>query len=305
MAVVSVKEQHQRRRSSYRDGRAAHTRVFLVITDDITDGTAVAINATDGTTTVPGPADSYGGVAFSGKDAQPVQDSGNHFEVTVEFSERDPDDQQNDVHPLDRPWEVSWSSNDSTAPYFMDKSPVPKPVVNTAGDAFDQFLERETGSMVITVTRNEEYHDAAEADTYSHTSNAEGITIDGTFYPTGTLKLSPIHASKHVEKVTINGFEEFVTYYRKTYTFKAQREGWKDRPLDVGTNEIKEVIESISGTPTLVKKLRPITDSQGLIVKKPWPLDGTGKKKLNPTDPAEELEFTPFTEKSWAALLFI
>src|SRR5882672_11321614 len=111
--VVSVKELHQRRRSSYRDGKAAHTQAFLVTTDDIRDGTAVAVDATDGITTIPGPGYFYGGVPFSGKDAQPLQDSGNHFEVTVEYSDNATGD-QSDVHPLDRPPEVSWSNTEGT-----------------------------------------------------------------------------------------------------------------------------------------------------------------------------------------------
>src|SRR5258706_14809974 len=156
--VVGVRELHQRRRSSYRDGKASHTRAFLVTTSDITDGTAVAIDATDGITTIPGPFDFYAGVAFSGKDAQPIQDSGNHFEVTVEYSDDAATDQA-DVHPLDRPPDVSWGNTEGTEPYFIDESTPPRVVVNSAGDAFDQFIERETdGAMVITVTRNEDFH---------------------------------------------------------------------------------------------------------------------------------------------------
>src|SRR6267142_1375196 len=222
--VVSVHEMHQRRRSSHRDGKVSHTRAFVVTTSDITDGTAVAIDATDGITSIPGPGYFYGGVPFSGKDAQPLQDSGNHFEVTVEYSD-DASGTQSDIHPLDRPPEVSWSNTEGTEPYFIDESAPAKPVVNSAGDAFEQFLERETaGQIVITVTRNEDFHDAALADEYSHTVNTDAITIDGTIFPPGTLKLSPIQASKHVEKVRLSGVEEFVTYYRKTYTFKARRD---------------------------------------------------------------------------------
>ncbi len=41
MAVVSVKEQHQPPRGSYRDGRETHVRAFIVKCDNATDGTRV------------------------------------------------------------------------------------------------------------------------------------------------------------------------------------------------------------------------------------------------------------------------
>jgi hypothetical protein len=61
MAVVSVREQHQRRRSGWRDGKETHTRVWIVITDDPTDGPRVAMAADDGTQRIPAPRESLTG----------------------------------------------------------------------------------------------------------------------------------------------------------------------------------------------------------------------------------------------------
>lgn len=114
----------------------------------------------------------------TGIDADPVSGSSNHFEVVVEYTRPDPSKPIG--NPLNRPPEIIWSNSEATAPYFIDKSDPPKPVVNSAGDPFDQFREREEGEMTITITVNEASHDAAAADAFSHTINAGNVTIDGT-----------------------------------------------------------------------------------------------------------------------------
>src|SRR5206468_868306 len=115
------------------------------------------------------------------------QNSGVHFEVTVEFTTVDP--AKTVADPLARPPEINWGGSEATEPYFLDRSkPDPKPKVNTAGDPFEQDKERECGEMTITITINEPTHDAALADTYSHTTNLNDVTIDGTIYAAGTLK---------------------------------------------------------------------------------------------------------------------
>ena len=298
MAVISVNEKHDRRRSSYRDGRKVHVRVFLVTTDDINDGTAVAMSADDGTTRVPHYGQSYPGepgMTVASIEADPWQGSGTHFEVVVEYTSGEFIGPPG--NPLDRPPEITWGNTEATAPYFIDRSNPPKPVVNSAGDPFDQFLEREEGEMVITITINEETHDAADADTYSHTINPGPVLIDATTFAAKTLKLSPIQATKVTERVEENGAVQTFTYYRRTYTLKARRQGWDDKPLDVGTNE--KVGDLANGF-----KLRPIVDGTNLPVKRPYPLNGEGRRKPNPTDTPAELEFRPYELKDWAGLKF-
>jgi hypothetical protein len=303
MGIVSVNELHQRRRSSNDDGKIRHNRTFLVVTDDIRDGTAVAIAAPG----IPIPKELWPGtlhVRVTRIDAQPVQNSGVHFEVSVEWNSVDPNDDKDDVHPLDRPPEVSWGAVETNEPYFLDRSDPPKPVVNTAGDAFEQFLTREAGELAVMMVRNEATFDAGAMDEYSHTVNSEVVVIDGTLFTEQQLKLSPVTATKRVEVITIGGEEQEVTYYAVRYEWKARREGWRDKVLDVGTNELLSKVETVNGQPTVVKYLIPIVDKTGKQVTKPYPLDGAGRKKPNPTDTANTLEFKGYTEKSWAPLYF-
>ena len=85
-----------------------------------------------------------------------------------------------------------------------------------------------------------------------------------------------------------------VTYYAKTFVFKARKHGWKDKPLDVGYNEL------VGDKNLNTQKLRQIVDSSGLPLKKPWPLNGSGAKKPNATDSPAVLEFLPYAAADWS-----
>lgn len=315
MAVVSVKELHQYRRSSIDEsGNPTHTRAFLVITDDKADGTAVALTAKvmSGETVaaaVPAyrsPHPKSDGTRALSISAEPHNDSDLHFRVTVEYAIPDfgevPDD------PLKMPAEITYGATESTEPYLYDRSPEPedwapstdgtwrgRPVVNSAGDRFDEFRERESSEEMITVVTNEATYSSRAMRAYRQTVNAEDITIDGETYPAGTLKLSPITAQRIWHEPTAK------FYYRVIKVVKSREEGWNDYVLDLGTAELD--YKTADPPPRHEKCNRmPILDASGQRVEKPWPLNGKGKKKPNPTDVPATLEFRPYAWKSWAAL---
>ena len=197
-------------------------------------------------------------------------------------------------NPLNRPPEVTWNANESTCAYFLDHSDPPKPVVNSAGEPFDNYLERETGELGIQITMNEAAFDAAASDELSHTINAGPVIIDQTTFAEGTLKLSPITATKVSELVETEGVTQKFTYYKKTYNLKARRDGWLDKPIDTGLNERV-------GDLAIGFKLKPIVDVTNAPVKKPWPLNGGGKKQSgDPTVPPVALEFKPYKPAAWS-----
>lgn len=300
MPVLSVKERTEQQASSYRDGKTTHTRVYLVECSTITDGPAVALSA-DG---VPGPGSYYKGVPFSGKDARRVPKSIRHHEVSVEYAGAG-EPEQDDVHPLDRPPEASFGADSLVESYFLDRSDPPKPVVNSAGESPDQFFERERGELVITFVRNVDYWDALAMEVYGNTVNADTVVIDNTsVYPPNTLKLNPPTASRQVETVRIGGVPQEVVYYRATFVLKYRSGGWNEAMVDVGYNELVTKTEIVGGQPKLVKYLQPIFDRAVGTLRKPWPLDGNGRKKPNPGDTPATLEFKPYTMRSWAALYF-
>jgi hypothetical protein len=298
MGVVSVKPLHLRQRSQYRDNKTTHTLVWLVQCSSITDGAATAIWA-DG---VPRPGsafiDTIGQVATLASIDVDLHDKGDRqFEVSCEF---DTSIISGGDNPLDQPWGYAYTYQESTENYFIDRSDPAgdsgtnnKPVTNSSGQAFQQFMTRENGMLNITLTRNVATYSPADLDVYKHTINMAVITIDGTEYDIGTLKLSPITATKNT--VTLQDMT-VVTYYAETLQFKARHEGWHDHPLDIGTAELVGV--KLQNT----QLTRPIVDSDGTPVTA-WPLNGSGVKMPNATDTPATLDFEPyFAHQDWSAL---
>jgi hypothetical protein len=220
------------------------------------------------------------------------------FEVLCEFDTTTGLSQDN---PLDAPWGYNYTYQESTENYFIDRSDpngdtgtTNKPVVNSAGDAFQQFMTRENGMLAITITRNVSSYSPAALDVYKHTVNMAAVTIDGTQYAIGTLKLSPITATKNT--VTLQDMT-VVTYYAETLTLKARHEGWNQTVLDVGFNTL------VGSKANNTQKLQPIMDANGNPITKPWPLDGTGNAKPNATDTPANLTFSPyFAFQDWTPL---
>ena len=297
MSVLSVRERHQSRRSSFKDGLLTHTREWLVRCSDPTDGPAVALTADDGTRRVPPP---YTGhpkdpaAKLTDLDASPHENSDVLFIVTGEYTTTDVGLPAN---PLDYPPEVSYSFTDATEPYFTDHSaPDPKRTTNSAGDPFEEYLERETGFLVINLTTNEETFNVVAMDELKHSTNATPVVVDGVTFAVGTLKLSPPSAQKIIENVEGQGgsIQRF-KYYRVSWLLKARKAGWNDKVLDVGLNELIPNPQDATKPP----KLQPIANGASLAIKRPWPLNGEGRKKPSPKDKPEELEFVPYKPADW------
>ncbi|MGE5607719.1 MAG: hypothetical protein ACM359_00550 [Bacillota bacterium] len=302
MAVISVREKVDRRRSSCRDGKYQHARVFLVITDSPADGTAMALTA-DG---IPGPGDAYHGVPFSGKDAEPVQNSPNHFEVSVDYasstsSSSSGSTQQNDVPPLEQEPEVSYGSEGVTEEMFLDADG--HPLTNSAGERFESTLEKERGITTITVVKNLAFWNPSDAEDVADTVNREIVILDGMRYAPGTLRLAHPTAQKHTSTISRWGNTWQEEYYRATFTFHARKDGWGLNLLDVGFNELYEKQEYVEGVPVMVMKRRPILEA-GSKCRLPWPLDGEGHKMPSADDPAAILHFTRYPAASWAIFGF-
>lgn len=303
--VTSVKLQKER--GSNKDGKIGCTREYLVAFDGPADAFAAMTAKISGGAAVPqyGEVHPGNGLIFvSSIDAELAGDSLRHFKVTVEYSSNET--KQTADNPLERAPEISWSYAEATEPYFLDRTPEseqgPKPVTNSAGEPFEQYLERECGTLTITISRNESAYDAAALDQYSHTVNSKQVRIDNTIYDPGTLKLSPITATKATETYTgSDGKPVTVTYYKKTYVLKASRAGWNQKVLDVGVNEGVQVDDPDHAGMKLVT-LRPILDRGNKQVTKPVPLDGLGHKRPSVTDKPAQLTFRPYVSMDWTPI---
>lgn len=210
--------------------------------------------------------------------ADKIEKALREWKVTIEYGT--PSGGTSDPNPLARPAVVTYASDERTEPYFMarNKDGNLASVVNTAGERPDGFFERECGTLVITVQKNQDTFDPVAMAAIQYTTNSGTVTIDGKGYAAGTLLLKPPTA----QKVTEN-----VTYYQVTYQLKAKAEGWYDSLANVGYSELK------GGKPV------PILDKTGNRITKPWPLNTDGTKKANQTDTIDEIKFWPYEPKSW------
>jgi hypothetical protein len=234
---------------------------------------------------------------FKSKSSKMVDESArSEWLVQVDFSTLAPEAPEE--NPIDRPDEISWDFEDSSQPYFTDYDPAgPKPVVNAAGEPFEQFLERETGSITATVRRYVAYddYDPAQAILYKDAINAGSFTLDGKTIGAGQAKMGGIPAGPR-QTVTI---AETEIHYREV-TFKLKfRRTWSDLIDARGYNELGD-----DG------KLTPIYQSETdpslppKPVDKPYPLDVDGHALPNPTDAPFEHEFFPYDEQDFSVFGF-
>ncbi len=294
MSVVSVKEKATGRRSEIGEaGRRTEVRSFIVICNDAADGPATAVTADDGVAQIPTWGDPHPvatACLVSNIVADPVAETDLHFDVTVTYTTPTGASTPEEEDPLDRPDEVSWGGTEETEPYWRDTQetidwPMGRPMTTSAGEAFAQFLERDTGKLVLTITGNRSTGNPALDEEYSRTVNSNEVEIEGVTFDAGMLYMKPIQGQKVIEGDH--------TYYRKTWTIVANRDGWKQYVEDRGFYE-----EAPGG------KLKLILDKDGVPVKTPWPLDGDGAAEPNATDAAASLEFVPYKEKSWSPIGF-
>ena len=90
-----------------------------------------------------------------------------------------------------------------------------------------------------------------------------------------------------------------LTYYQVTRAYKARADGWTDKLLDYGYNELAWV-PGPSGSP--IQSRVPIVDPAGAKVSRPYALDGHGLAVPSPSGAAAVLERRPYRQAVWSAL---
>jgi hypothetical protein len=286
--ITSVKIRKQS--SKIQAGRRSHHQEYVVRFDTIAaSNSADAMTASDGTTIVPAYGEAHSsadGTYCSNVSADGENKSMTVFIVGVDFEQPQTPagSDGNYEDPLTRPPDISWDYEETTEDYFRDTED--SPVTNVIGEPFDTNPSREAGRLYITYEWNDLFNDAATNDTFSNTLNDANVTIDGTIYSAGMLKMSPIKARKVTENV--NGVA--TTYYRKSVVIKVKAEGWDDTFENRGYYETADWI--------------PITDDAGNQVAKPWPLDSSGNALSSGDLDPSTLTFKPYERVSWASFNF-
>ncbi|MBX3435553.1 MAG: hypothetical protein KF847_19725 [Pirellulales bacterium] len=185
------------------------------------------------------------------------------FEVTVRYEQVQSQGQgQSDdtSDPLSLPPEIEYGEDVITEPVDEDSAGVP--ILNSSHEVYNPPLTRDFSDLVILISRNVLFFDTVWWDARRNSVNAGNVTIDGTTYAPGTLRLRSVTA-KRIKAGSL-------TYYALRMEILARVDGHKRRVLDAGYREW--IMSDVDGRPVY----RNITDDDGNPVTAPVPLDGTG-----------------------------
>jgi hypothetical protein len=272
-------------------GRKAK-RKFRATYDATTPPASLAAveTANDGTTAIPAlyaelPADPSRVVTDISVD--PEGNTGLVFIVEVTYTTLDPSEFNND-NPLTDPVDYDWDFSASSQPYFIDETPTtPLLGTNSAGEPYENFLEREVGEISVTVADNivPSAWDPSVAAVYmadpSTALNNASMTIDGKSISAGQARMGGIKCSGIKER---NG----VDYRTRTIVLKL-RANWDQVVEDRGYH-----FKLASGKLSEIVKGKPPVKPD-----KPWPLDGAGNAMFAATSTPATRTHKPYPRKDF------
>jgi len=200
--------------------------------------------------------------------------------VTADYELPKRGDSQQQENPLADPISISWSSQQYTAPVYMDNQG--NAIKNTAGDPFLPPVEMPFSRFVVVIRRNLAavpswvlgFVDAVNASAW----NVDGITI-----PKGAAKVEGLSISEW----QFRGGVPYRTVEFQVSIKSPGEGGWKARPLSMGFHEL-----DAQG-----KKRKIMLNGQPCSV--PQPLDASGHK----AETAYTMEFDVYPEKDFSVLL--
>lgn len=292
MAWIQVSEQGHLATSETAAGERTATRVFIAVSDEPTT-TVAAETAIAGGNSIPvrgagHPDDS--GRKVKTVSAKPDPESARKvFTVEVGYSSK-ADTAEQIENPLARPLKVAWDFDDDKETYFLDRSDPPKPVVNAAGERFEELLERDTGSLTATVTRNiaPDAYDPAEAILYKDAVNDDAFQLEGKHIDVDQCKMKSYTAGEVQNENNVEyRVAKWVLQFRPSWKHVVENRGFNERDPDDGS-KLREIVK---GTP-------PVK------VDRPWPLNAAGRKMPNPSDIPTTITFVPYNPRSFGQFGF-
>jgi len=165
-------------------------------------------------------------------------------------------------NPLLEPPRIRWEFGASSEP--IDRDINGNPIVNSAGDPFQQPVTRDFTTIFLVYTRNEPFFNVNTAITYSNKTNSGSIIIAGA----GQVAAGQMMCKSIAPASDYSATAQFVPV---SYRFELRADGFKARMLDQGlrawyTNPTTSDVEL---APLVTRKLQPITQ--------PVRFDGTGE----------------------------
>lgn len=201
----------------------------------------------------------------------------------VEVEYEDPTDGSSSGDLPSKAARISTRAESYTEGYVVDAEG--SPVVNTAGEMFDQAPERQAGIKVYVIRKYVNATTKALLKDAWNTNNSSPFTIDGDEW----LEDEGWFADYTFEQV------DGSSLWDATITIKCKTGGWVDTPLNVGYREA-------SGRDIKVDTDGTLDFEGGEPVAKPWPLDESGEAKTGAPPTADTLLFYPYERHAWTGV---
>lgn len=283
MSVTNVYGPRSRPATFSLGGERTYTATYMVTTDSASDGPITVANAAG---VAIGASYSLGNDtdsrAYCNSKAVEQVSSDDASEtktwmVTDSYKTLDREEQKTLVHPLSRPYEISW--NYEHFQEVVEKDVNGGAILNTAGEYFDPPIERDASRPVLTITRNEAAFPTSLALSYANAINSDYFSGAAA----GTVKVFNISGSRVIEE--FDGDE--VIYWKMTYEFHYRADGWQRKVLSQGRSQLVPDDDD-------VPKLEKITyENSGDQIVDPVPLDEEGAR-IDPEDLPDDAYFIPF-----------
>lgn len=274
------------------DGSRKGKRTFIVRYDATTPPASLADveTADDTVTAIPAEGSEYktGDPRIATTISVKPRKSGLIFDVDVDYETTENELGDN---PLTIPVDYDWDFSASSQPYLKDcTTPNAKMATTSAGELFQNLLERETGVIVVTVTDNiaavawnTQAPLAAQymSDPSTAVNNA-AMTIDGISFSENQVRFGGARCSGIR---TSNGID-----YRTRVIVLKLRQHWNDVVEDRGFHEGATFVSP--GVPKDIKEI--VKGTPPTKPEHPWPLDGSGTAKANVSDAPAQITLKPY-----------
>jgi hypothetical protein len=205
------------------------------------------------------------------------------------------DGNQHEESPTAQPIQVSWdfipASSIFTHSFEINEPPLfveAGAVTNSAHQLFDPPLEKDDGTLQLTIVQSVSNFDPEAAAEYYQTCNDD--VWNG--YPPGSVRLIEWSAKKAYERRTSYWSQTFRFVFAKVVEINGEEyQDWDLRPRDYGSQTRTVVAGAV--------KFRKIEDDAGNQIS--VNLDGSGQK-LTADGPPVYLQYRPYERKDFDAL---
>ena len=134
--------------------------------------------------------------------------------------------------PQDERPEVSWEDEEFTTILLEDRNGTP--VINAAGDRYEEPIEVSESRPVLRVVRNESFFDQLQAYKYNRSTNSD------TFY-------GAVPGTMRVKMTGRQMWRDDQEYWQVTYLFRYNPTGWQPQVLEQGLRQIVMVPDPLGG----------------------------------------------------------